>query len=250
MTPPPTDRNQALRDALEKAKEKLVCDLGIAVHVGSETGYYVRDVVDDIASLVSAILAMQEPASVDLEAPAKAINLHRALQQLLADPTKRTEAEHALFQYAPYADWEPLLAMQEPASEPAPASAPSCCDDMVSVPRDIVEKLCSWDQCWPGNINLEWEVARLREALRARAQPCHCGELPVALDYLFDTGNGCNGRPRIVDLCFTAFMSAKRPNNEDGGPSDWFTDTKPDIDKLIARMKERLAATAPRSGES
>lgn len=63
------------------------------------------------------------------------------------------------------------------------------------------------------------------------------------LAYIFDTDNGCNRTtPRLVDLCFTAFMAAKRPNNEDGGPSDWFTDTKPNIDSLIARMKERLLA--------
>lgn len=61
------------------------------------------------------------------------------------------------------------------------------------------------------------------------------------LAYVFDTDNGCDGmHARIVDLCYTAFMAAKAPNTEDGGPSDWFTDTKPNIDKCIARMKTRL----------
>ena len=39
--------------------------------------------------------------------------------------------------------------------------------------------------------------------------------------------------PRVVDIAYTAFMKAKDTNDEDGGPTDWFTDTKPVVMKAI-----------------
>ena len=39
--------------------------------------------------------------------------------------------------------------------------------------------------------------------------------------------------PRIVDVAYTAFCLAKSPNKEDEGSSDWFTDTKPTIERMI-----------------
>ena len=46
--------------------------------------------------------------------------------------------------------------------------------------------------------------------------------------------------PRVVDIAYTAFNLAKQPNTEDGGSSDWFTDTKPTVDKLIAKLRKDL----------
>jgi hypothetical protein len=39
-------------------------------------------------------------------------------------------------------------------------------------------------------------------------------------------------------------MCAKRPNSENGGPSDWFNDTKPLIDAEIAKIREAAEAEA------
>lgn len=42
------------------------------------------------------------------------------------------------------------------------------------------------------------------------------------------------GGCRVQDIAYTAFMMARQPNDEDGGPTDWFTDTWPAIKALIA----------------
>jgi hypothetical protein len=48
--------------------------------------------------------------------------------------------------------------------------------------------------------------------------------------------------PRIVDIAYSAFMAAKEPNNEDGGSSDWFTDTRPTVMKRIEEVRAALEA--------
>jgi len=81
-----------------------------------------------------------------------------------------------------------------------------------------------------------------------KAAEARIASLAGALDYLFDTEGGSDGRPRIVDACYTAFQIAKSPNVEDGGASDWFNDTRPAILKIIAKMKEAIASL-PTAGE-
>lgn len=46
--------------------------------------------------------------------------------------------------------------------------------------------------------------------------------------------------PRVIDIAYTAFMQAKRPNDEDGGASDWFNDTRPKVRELIAKLRKDL----------
>ena len=40
-------------------------------------------------------------------------------------------------------------------------------DEVIARLVEAAEKLASWDHCWPGNINLEWEIGKLRAALAA-----------------------------------------------------------------------------------
>lgn len=53
--------------------------------------------------------------------------------------------------------------------------------------------------------------------------------------------------PRVIDIAYTAFMCAKHPNKEDGGASDWFTDTKPVVMKAIEKLRKDLEADALKS---
>lgn len=46
--------------------------------------------------------------------------------------------------------------------------------------------------------------------------------------------------PRVIDIAYTAFMQAKRPNDDDGGASDWFNDTRPMVRELIAKLRKDL----------
>lgn len=66
-------------------------------------------------------------------------------------------------------------------------------------------------------------------------------EAVALIEYLFGDQSNTDGI-RVVDLCYTAFMNRDTPNPDDGGKSDWFTDTKPKIDKGIADMKARILA--------
>jgi hypothetical protein len=63
------------------------------------------------------------------------------------------------------------------------------------------------------------------------------------LAHIFQIADGQNRyRPRILDLCYTAFMTAKGKNSEDGGATDWFTDTLPKLVDEIKKMKTRIEA--------
>jgi|GEM_PF-6221818 len=95
--------------------------------------------------------------------------------------------------------------------------------------RHYVRPLCISDQ----------DTANVA-ALEARVK-----ELEERLHYLTGMGsdNSSSG-PRIIDLCFTAFMRRAAGKNEDGGSCDWFNDTRPHIAKQI----ERIRAAAIREG--
>ncbi len=71
------------------------------------------------------------------------------------------------------------------------------------------------------------------------------------LDYFLQEEENNRTWPRLIDIAYTAFMRAKGKNDEDGGPTDWFTDTKPMIDAEIERARGRLlpAAIRARSAE-
>lgn len=47
--------------------------------------------------------------------------------------------------------------------------------------------------------------------------------------------------PRIIDIAYTAFMiRAQGKNSDDGGPCDWYTDTRPVVLEAIAKLKRDL----------
>lgn len=51
--------------------------------------------------------------------------------------------------------------------------------------------------------------------------------------------------PRVIDIAYTAFMQAKKPNEEDGTASDWFTDTRPVVKNLIEKLRKDLIEELP-----
>jgi hypothetical protein len=79
-------------------------------------------------------------------------------------------------------------------------------------------------------------AARLDELERENAR------MRDKLEHLLSIDRQHDRTPRIIDLCYTAFMRAHAKNDEDGGPTDWFTDTYPMIVKAIE--KHRAAALA------
>lgn len=80
-------------------------------------------------------------------------------------------------------------------------------------------------------------------------EPTEAGRL---IEYLFQTTENdktnTNGT-RIRDICFTTFMRAREPNPDDGGKTDWLTDTLPTVDESISEMRDRLRAALAQEGE-
>lgn len=89
-------------------------------------------------------------------------------------------------------------------------------------------------------------ACRKSEALQAKLDAMGKGEpvVPAAwtnlLAYVLQDDMHNRLTPRVIDIAYTAFTLAKQPNNEDGGASDWFNDTKPHITKLIAKLHKDL----------
>ncbi|MGH8466506.1 MAG: hypothetical protein ACRER5_20405, partial [Pseudomonas sp.] len=108
----------------------------------------------------------------------------------------------------------------------------------------------------------EWElgIRRLPASVPvADERPTQEQTLPAHTDLLtYVLQDDVHNRltPRVIDIAYTAFMQAKQPNDEDGGASDWFNDTKPVVARAIAKLRKDLMddraalASAPVAGEA
>lgn len=81
-------------------------------------------------------------------------------------------------------------------------------------------------------------VARIRSALTAQPSP----DVAALVDYVLQDDLHNRLTPRVVDIAYSAFMLGRRgKNKDDGGPCDWFNDTKPMVDAKIAEIRAALA---------
>lgn len=46
--------------------------------------------------------------------------------------------------------------------------------------------------------------------------------------------------PRVIDIAYSAFMRSFDKNPDDGGPTDWYNDTRPMVIKAIEKMRKDL----------
>lgn len=70
---------------------------------------------------------------------------------------------------------------------------------------------------------------------------------PVAelVDYILQDDIHNRLTPRVVDIAYSAFVLGRSgTNSDDGGPCDWFNDTKPMVMEQIAKVKKDLAEEA------
>lgn len=83
------------------------------------------------------------------------------------------------------------------------------------------------------------EIERLtaeNEALRAKM---------ALVDYVLQDDIHNRLTPRVVDIAYSAFMIAKSgKNKDDGGPCDWFNDTKPMVMEQLAKTQKHLVEEA------
>lgn len=102
------------------------------------------------------------------------------------------------------------------------------------------------------------QIDIMRIAFEAGASPATPGvaqkyhdDVPLAwrntkdglVEYILQNDLHNRYTPRIVDIAYTAFMSGSIGKNpDDGGPCDWFNDTRPTVMRLIADIKKDLSA--------
>lgn len=75
------------------------------------------------------------------------------------------------------------------------------------------------------------EVADLHDAVKAESE-----RLREDIRYISQDDLHNRLTPRIADVAYTAFRIAKSANADDGGPTDWFNDTKPVVMEMIAKI--------------
>lgn len=82
-------------------------------------------------------------------------------------------------------------------------------------------------------------VERLR--LRAETAERALRDGDALLDYALQEDTCNRLTPRVIDIAYTAFMrGATGRNPDDGGPCDWFTDTKPSVEETIGLLRDDL----------
>lgn len=67
-------------------------------------------------------------------------------------------------------------------------------------------------------------------------------DVAALVDYVLQDDLHNRLTPRVVDIAYSAFMLGRSgKNKDDGGPCDWFNDTKPMVDAKIAEIRAALA---------
>ena len=66
-------------------------------------------------------------------------------------------------------------------------------------------------------------------------------ELNNLVDYILQDDVHNRLTPRVVDIAYSAFMIGRcGKNKDDGGPCDWFNDTKPMVLEQLAKIKKDM----------
>jgi len=85
-----------------------------------------------------------------------------------------------------------------------------------------------------------WLVNNAPAMLSAQAEDN--ARLRERLGHLLSIDSQHDRTPRIIDIAYTAFMRAKDANDEDGGATDWMTDTRPLVLEAIAQHRAALGS--------
>ncbi len=59
------------------------------------------------------------------------------------------------------------------------------------------------------------------------------------LDYILQDRTRVDGQYRIVDIALWAFQRSRENNPDDGGPTDWYNDTYPQVMKTLEGIQKR-----------
>lgn len=80
-----------------------------------------------------------------------------------------------------------------------------------------------------------------KRGLCSASQPVTAIATPITAP----SGDGEQLREAVKNLCWTVFQRAKGKNEEDGGPTDWFTDTLPHVQKWFDQALTHEGAALP-----
>ena len=66
-------------------------------------------------------------------------------------------------------------------------------------------------------------------------------EINNLVDYILQDDVHNRLTPRVVDIAYSAFVIGRcGKNKDDGGPCDWFNDTKPMVLEQLAKIKKDM----------
>lgn len=93
----------------------------------------------------------------------------------------------------------------------------------------------------PPQSSAAWDARNAIDAIPA-VQPTVTPDVAALVDYVLQDDQLNRLTPRVMDIAYSAFMLGRcGKNTDDGGPCDWFTDTKPMVDAKIAEIRAALA---------
>lgn len=91
---------------------------------------------------------------------------------------------------------------------------------------------------------LERENAELRQALEAALKPGR--SYAELVEYILQDDIHNRLTPRVVDIAYSAWhLGRSGKNKDDGGPCDWFNDTKPMVMEQLAKIKRDMGDAPP-----
>lgn len=150
---------------------------------------------------------------------------------------------------------QPAPQAQEPVAQQAQGDG-----DLVLVERSLLGAACSAIDKKRDAPNVLAKLRALHLAARASLPTSGVpvaqdeGGVPLAwrscrdglLAYVLQGDLHNRLTPRVVDVAYSAFMSGLSGKNpDDGGPCDWFNDTKPMVVEAIAKMHKDLFDAMP-----
>ena len=172
--------------------------------------------------------------------------LRKAIESLEATCGHRCNAE-----YNPCNEQELVWQLRaalgaEPAPVQEPPSTPTY--DYVKLTRAIYTRMqmeCVGRSKWE---ELDgYEQQRFVAAVASTAPQQASVQEPCAelIDYILQDDTHNRLTPRVVDIAYSAWsLGRSGQNNDDGGPCNWFNDTKPMVMTRLAMIKKDLAEAA------
>lgn len=138
------------------------------------------------------------------------------------------------------------------AHHPAPTHQPVLVRDLAEILGATVPEVCdALAECGGPRLSTNMAVSG-EEALAVAAKLKQAAELqptqqPLTelVEYILQDDIHNRLTPRVIDIAYSAWSFGRSgKNKDDGGPCDWFNDTKPMVTEQLQKIRKDLLAEA------